>query len=99
MAARDAAEVMGDLFRLGLKVFSPIVHGHQLSVNGSVPALDHALWLEFDSAMMGKADALLVAHLEGWDESFGIAEETKAFKAAGKPVLHLDPVKLELIDG
>lgn len=98
MAARDAAEVMGDLVRLGLKVFSPIVHSHPICVHGDVPALDHSLWLTFDKALMDKSDALLVVHMDGWDESFGIAEETKAFKAAGKPVLHLDPVSLELIE-
>jgi hypothetical protein len=39
--------------------------------------------------MMEEADILVVAHMEGWDKSVGIAEEIRFFHVEGKPVFDL----------
>lgn len=97
MAFREAAILSAKLIKCGLPVYSPIVQMHPIAIYGDLPPTDHSLWLEYDSAMMNKSEALLVARMDGWDESFGIAEEIKFFKSAGKSIYHLDPDKLELI--
>ena len=99
MAFRDVSALAGKLLAAGLKVYSPIAHTHPIAIYSNLDPYDHKIWLPFDAAIMGKADVLLVAHMATWDKSFGIAHEIDVFKAAGKPVLHLDPVSLELIEG
>ena len=97
-AFRHAAELTGKLMLAGVKVFSPIVHGHPLSVHGGVPAFDHVLWLEFDEALMRKSDALAVARMEGWEKSHGIAYEVRVFEKAGKPIYYIDPYDLSFVE-
>lgn len=93
----DAAALAAQLMRSCVKVYSPIVHCHPLAVHGHVDPLDHSLWLPFDEAMMERADALIVAHMEGWHESYGIGQEVEYFARAGKPIWDLDPGSLSMI--
>lgn len=86
-----AAQVAASLIRAGECVYSPICHTHPIAIYGGLDPLDHALWLEFDRAMMDRCDSLLVAMLLGWDESKGIRYEIEYFKAAGKPVVYITP--------
>lgn len=90
----DACKLAAKLMTCRVKVCSPIVHCHSIAMHGAINPLDHAIWLPFDMAMMSAADTLIVAHMEGWDESFGIGEEIKFFEAAGKPIFDLDPATL-----
>ena len=90
----DAAKLAALLLRAGLKVYSPIAHTHPLAIHGKLDPFDHSTWLPFDHAMMKACDVLLVAHMDGWQESHGIAEEIKYFAAAGKPIFDLDPQTL-----
>ncbi len=84
----DAAKLAALLMRAGVNVYSPITHTHPID------PFDHAIWMPFDEAMMTAADVLLVAHMQGWQESFGIAHEIKFFEDAGKPIFDLDPQTL-----
>ena len=90
----DAAKLAALLLRAGMKVYSPIVHCHTIAIHGQIDPLDHEIWIPFDEAMMTAADVLLVAHMQGWQESFGIAHEIKFFEDAGKPIFDLDPKTL-----
>lgn len=90
----DAAKLAAKLLRAGVKVYSPIAHTHPLAVHGNLDPLDHSIWMPFDHAMMAAADILVVAHMDGWQASYGIAEEIKFFEAAGKPIFDLDPKTL-----
>jgi hypothetical protein len=96
-AFKDAAKLAAHLLCAGLKVYSPICHTHPIAVFGALDALDHSIWLPFDEAMMAAAGTLIVAHLDGWEESFGIAHEVKFFEDAGKPIFDLDPKTLILV--
>lgn len=89
-AFKDAAKLTARLLRIGVKVYSPIAHTHPIAVYGKLDALDHSIWLPFDEAIMGKADALLVAKMATWDQSKGIAHEIEFFSKAGKPIYYLD---------
>lgn len=87
LAAREAARLM----RRGIPVFSPIAHSHPIAVHGGIDPLSHDFWLPADAPMMAAATGLIVLRADGWEQSYGIGEEIKAFKAAGKPVLYIDP--------
>jgi len=93
-AFKDAARLAAQLLIAGLKVYSPICHTHPIAIYGALDALDHSIWIPFDEAMMAAADVLIVAHMDGWDESRGIEHEIKFFEDAGKPIFDLDPQTL-----
>lgn len=94
MAFRDACALAAKLVRLKVKVYSPIAHAHPIAIHGGIDPLALDLWLDFDAAMMAKSDAILIAQMEGWDRSSGIAHEMQEFRAAGKPIRFVDPVTM-----
>lgn len=85
-AFRDVAVIAAEMMLEGIKVFSPIAHGHPMSQYGNVDPLNHELWLPFDQAMMDAADAMCIADMEGWETSYGVKYEIDTFRKAGKPV-------------
>ncbi|GAC1572983.1 MAG: hypothetical protein NVS3B5_02220 [Sphingomicrobium sp.] len=93
-AFERASEIAADLLRLGVNVYAPIVHTHPIAIYGHIDPLDHDIWLPFDAAMMGKADAMIVAMMDGWQTSKGIAHEVKVFQSAGKPVFYVGTADL-----
>lgn len=96
-AHKDACKLAAHLVCAGIKVFSPIAHTHPIAVHGALDLLDHAIWLPLDEAMMEAAAVLIVAHMEGWDESSGVAHEVKFFEMRGKPIYDLDPRSLMMV--
>lgn len=71
-------------------VFSPIAHAYSLARSSdSDPIKDEVLWRPLNDRMMEECDILVVAHMDGWDTSQGIAQEVMAFTAAGKPIFDL----------
>ncbi len=96
LAFRDAARLAAQLMLAGVKVYSPIAHTHPLAIYGDVDPLDHDIWLPFDEAMMAASDVLIVAHMNGWRESRGIAHEIEFFEKVGKPIFDLDPKSLTM---
>jgi nucleoside 2-deoxyribosyltransferase len=97
LAFQDASKLAALLMQAGVKVYSPIAHTHPLAVYGNIDPLDHAIWLPFDEAMMKACQALLVAHMDGWEESKGIAYEITFFTNARKPIFDLDPSTLTMV--
>lgn len=91
-AAYDAASTTAELVKLGYRAFSPIVHGHQLSVIGRIDPMDGDLWKNIDKAFVDAASACVVVKLDGWEESSGVSHEIKEFEKAGKPIVYIDPV-------
>jgi hypothetical protein len=86
----EASKLAARLLVSGVKVYSPIAHTHPLAVYGKLDPLDHSIWLPFDEAMMEAANILIVAHMDGWHESKGIAHEIDFFERAGKPIFDLN---------
>lgn len=91
-AFKDAAALAARLMVLGVKVYSPIAHTHPLAVYGGIDPLDHSIWLPFDEAIMAASAALVVAQMQGWRESKGVAHEIEFFTRAEKPIFYLDTV-------
>lgn len=93
-----AARIAAGLLRAGIPVYSPITHTHPIAVAGNLDPLDHSIWLPFDELMMARCDYLIVAHMDGWQESKGIAHEVEAFTLARKPIFDLpDIMTCELV--
>lgn len=95
-AFRDAAALAARLLVAGIAVYSPIAHTHPLAIYGDLDPLDHSIWLPFDAAMMARCDVLIVAHMDGWEQSFGVAHEIEVFQGAGKGIYDLDPATLKM---
>jgi hypothetical protein len=95
-AFRVACEIAAKLLREGVRVFSPIAHGHPISYFGDIDPIDDALWSWFDEVMVERCDTVLVAEMGGWQRSRGIAREIEAFEDAGKPVYYLDLESFEV---
>jgi hypothetical protein len=91
-AFRDAAALAARLLMQGVRVYSPIAHCHPMSQYGGIDPKDHSIWLPYQEALMAKADALLVAQLQGWSESYGVKHEIRFFRQSRKPVFFLDTV-------
>ena len=86
----DAAKLAGRLLRIGLCVYSPITHTHPFAVFNNLDPLDYSIWQPFDEAMLNACDALIVAHMDGWQDSLGLAREVAFFERADKPIFDLD---------
>ena len=84
MVARAAAGLMAD----GLVVYSPIAHGHFVTMHGDLPQ-DWEFWKEQCQPMIDAAAALIVLRMEGWQESVGLTYEIGEFDRAGKPVHYM----------
>jgi hypothetical protein len=95
----EAAKLTARLMQSGLKVYSPIAHTHPLAIYGNIDPLDHDIWLPFDGAMMDKADAMIVAMMDGWETSKGVRHEIQVFTEAGKPVFFMSPDDLSFAPG
>ncbi len=97
-AFKDAANLAGSLLKLGVSVYSPICHTHPIAIYSNIDPLDHEIWLPFDHAMLDVCGVLLVAHMDGWKESRGIAYEIEYFTKYGKPIYDLGPVTLKFTE-
>lgn len=93
----DAAKLAARLMLAGVRVYSPIAHTHPLAIHGNIDPLDHAIWMPFDEAMMAVADTLIVAHMDGWENSYGMKLEIDFFDRAGKPIFDLNPSTMVMI--
>lgn len=94
-AADEAARVAARLaLATNAAVFSPIVHGHVICRAGSLdPVKDSVAWAKLNARMVSVSDVLVIAHMDGWDESEGIADEIGGFLRAHKPIFDLVDVK------
>lgn len=93
----DACKFTAGLIAAGIRVYSPIAFTHGVAIHGGLDPLDLDLWLPFDETMMAKADSLIVARMQGWDTSKGIAHEIQVFADARKPIFDLDPETLKMV--
>ena len=90
-AAFDAAcKAAGTFISAGIPVLSPIAHNHPIAVKADLDPHTHAIWLPADAPIMAAAHGCVVVRMPGWEESYGIQQETKAFRAAGKRVIGVD---------
>jgi len=96
-AFRCACVLAARLIRSGVNVYSPIAHTHPIAVHGGIDPLDQQFWYEFDATILKRCDTLIVAQMEGWEQSTGIALEVDEFNKQGKPIFDLDPETLSMV--
>ena len=60
--------------RLGVHVFSPIVHCHPMACKFGLPK-DWEYWQTYLKLMLARCDELWVVMLDGWKESVGVQAE------------------------
>lgn len=78
----------GRLISAGVRTYSPIVHTHRIAASGYGPP---GGWYDYDLGMVGLFDALVVAMLDGWNESRGVRLEIERMRSLGKPILYVRP--------
>lgn len=93
-AACAAATV---LMRAGHSVFSPIVHGHPLTLHG-LPG-DWPFWEPHARWHLERCDEVVVLMLDGWDASQGVQAEIAIATELGKVVWYRYPVRPTLAHG
>lgn len=91
-AFRDACYLAARLTAGGIPVFAAVPWGHVLVLHGYLPQDDHAFWMEALRPWMDACDALVVATIDGWEKSRGIAEEIRIFRDAGKPIYRMNRI-------
>ncbi len=96
-AFKLACRARAALMRLGLSVYSPIVHCHPVAIEGNIDPLDHEIWLRDDRPFMLAAHSLIVLKAKGWDVSYGIGEEIKTFKEQHKPIFYMNGLEAPII--
>lgn len=85
----QACRVAGLLMRAGIRLFCPIAHSHLIAFRGKIDPRDHEFWLNQNQPLLERCDALIVAHLDGWQESRGVLHEIAYFEKANKPIFDL----------
>jgi len=92
-----ARVVTGKLIKSGVHCYSPIVHCHPLCRCAGLNPFDVTIWHPQNETMMERCDALIVAHLAGWDASDGVAKEIEYFAKLEKPIFDLDPETMAMV--
>lgn len=94
----DVAILAGRLFAIGIPTFSPIAHAFPYVKYGNLDPFDYPAWKPIQERLMDACDSLIVAHMEGWETSVGIAHEVAYFERSNKPIFDLDTVNLTLVE-
>lgn len=93
-AAYDAARATAALMRKGLRAVSPVAHSHAVATVGGLDLVDGDFWQRQDAPLVDAASACVVVMLDGWMTSQGVQHEIGVFRAAGKPVVFVEPEEL-----
>ena len=93
-AFQEISAIAARLIERGVPIFCPISHSHPIAIHGGLDPMSHDIWLPVDAHLMRVCGAMLIAKMDGWNKSYGVSEEIKAFRKAGKPIYTLDPETL-----
>lgn len=76
--------------KMGLYVYSPIVHCHELAKVADMPR-DAKFWERYNFCMLAAAEQLWILMLPGWQESKGIEGEAHEAQRLGIPIINVEP--------
>jgi hypothetical protein len=96
-AKSEAARITAMLVERGFPVISPIVAFHDVAIQGNLDPLDAKKWINISRPLRMSAAALIVAHVPGWLESEGVAQEVRDAVNDAKPVYIYNPLMPEMI--
>ena len=81
----EARRYMAALLRVHIVTFCPISMTHDAACSHALP-LDFAFWERFNHAFLSRSAGVIVADIEGWEESRGVIHEIQAARRLGLPV-------------
>ncbi len=89
-AFSDISRIAWQLIEAGVPVFCPIAHSTPIARH-TIPENDtHDVWLPLDLHLMRGSVGIIVAKMDGWDQSYGVQFEIDYFTKIGKPIIYLD---------
>ena len=95
-AFQDVARIAARLRTSGIFTYCPITHLHPLAVSGELDPMDLSIWVPHNQIMMERCDCLIVAQMEGWEQSDGVRGEIEYFLKMEKPIFDLNCESLTL---
>jgi len=93
-AFREACFTAELVRRLGLDVYCPIEETFSVSKRTKIDPLDYEFWQAVIAPWIPRCDRILVAMIDGWEQSVGIEHERREFRRLGKPELLIHPFTL-----
>lgn len=91
-----AQKMAGELIKVGVPVYSPIAHTHGIALAANIDPFSHAIFMPADKPLFEGAFGLLIADLNGWRESKGVAIEIGWAKELKKPIWVISPGMLDV---
>jgi hypothetical protein len=85
----EVCVIAGGLMLSGLVVFCPIAHGHSIAARSELRT-DWDYWKQFCYEFIAASSKVIVAMMDGWQESRGVAAEIAIAKELGIPVEYLE---------
>jgi len=76
----------------GETIISPIAYGHQFATNYGA-RIDWKFWWALSERLILSSTELRILTLDGWQRSFGIAQERKLAENHGIPVTFAEPMR------
>ncbi len=88
-----ACEESARLIAAGLPVYSPIAHGHAISVHGGclIDEHDWKRWIELDEIVIAQSRGVIILRAESWKLSDGIRHERDIANDLKKPIIWMTP--------
>lgn len=74
----------------GHKVWSPIVHNHEMAQEFDLPT-DAEFWKQYNVDFLRRSDEMYVLNIEGWMESKGVMMELRLAEQMMLPVKWVSP--------
>ena len=74
--------------RLGVVVFSPITHSHELAKYGTPSVWE--FWKQIDVEFLRRSSFLIILMLDGWRDSVGVQAEIKLAQDLDVPFMYLN---------
>jgi hypothetical protein len=87
-AHHDICVIAGKLKGLGLYAFCPIAHCHYIAKVCDFDS-SYNFSAEFNKLMISRSDIFVIAMLDGWDQSEGVAGEKEHALLLRRPIYHL----------
>lgn len=85
-----AMKLVRDFLKMGLHVYSPIVHCHELAKVADLPR-DQEFWKRYNFTMLAAAETMHILMLDGWEQSVGIQGEVEEAKRLSLPIIYIEP--------
>jgi hypothetical protein len=82
----EAEKFVARALLLGLHVYSPIVHCHQLACKYDLPK-DAKFWEKYNHDLLERSDAVIVLRIDGWEDSKGVSAEMSHARDRGIKII------------